>query len=136
MFGIQKKIYKSSLTNHDLVVAMGGLLLKLQNFKKVKLIFGHPVHTVRLTPHQAQKCGIVLKTILSDLSQPVLVLFCFSDTQSVLDQVPWLDWPSKIKRNQDWIGFGDHVRETLNSECYSRRSILLNFYLGQNMYQD
>ena len=22
---------------------MGGLLLKLQNFKKVKLIFGHPV---------------------------------------------------------------------------------------------
>ena len=25
-------------------VAMGGLLLKLQNFKKVKLIFGHPVH--------------------------------------------------------------------------------------------
>ena len=24
---------------------MGGLLLKLQNFKKVKLIFGHPVFT-------------------------------------------------------------------------------------------
>ena len=23
---------------------MGGLLLKLQNFKKVKLIFGHPVY--------------------------------------------------------------------------------------------
>ena len=25
---------------------MGGLILKLQNFKKVKLIFGHPVLTV------------------------------------------------------------------------------------------
>ena len=24
-------------------VAMGGLLLKLQNFRKAKLIFGHPV---------------------------------------------------------------------------------------------
>ena len=28
----------------QLGVAMGGLLLKLQNFKKVNLIFGHPVH--------------------------------------------------------------------------------------------
>ena len=40
MFGI-KKIYKSPLTNYVFGVAMGGLLLKLQNFKKVKLIFGH-----------------------------------------------------------------------------------------------
>ena len=44
MFGI-KKFYKSPLTNYDFGVAMGGLLLKLQNFKKVKLIFGHPVCT-------------------------------------------------------------------------------------------
>ena len=40
---VSKKIYKSPLTNYDFGVAMGGLLLKLQNFKKVKLIFGHPV---------------------------------------------------------------------------------------------
>ena len=33
----------SPLTNYDFGVAVGGLLLKLQNFKKVKLIFGHPV---------------------------------------------------------------------------------------------
>ena len=39
---VSKKFYKS-LTNYDFGVAMGGLLLKLQNFKKVKLIFGHPV---------------------------------------------------------------------------------------------
>ena len=43
MFGIKKKFYKSPLTNYDFGVAMGDLLLKLQNFKKVKLIFGHPV---------------------------------------------------------------------------------------------
>ena len=42
MFGI-KKIYKSPPTNYDFGVAMGGVLLKLQNFKKVKLIFEHPV---------------------------------------------------------------------------------------------
>ena len=41
-----KKFYKSPLTNYDFRVAMGGLLLKLQNFKKVKLIFGHPVPIV------------------------------------------------------------------------------------------
>ena len=41
---VLKKFYKSPLTYYDFVVAMGGLLLKLQNFKKVKLIFGHPVH--------------------------------------------------------------------------------------------
>ena len=40
----QKKFYKSPLTNNDFGVAMGGLHLKLRNFKKVKLIFGHPVH--------------------------------------------------------------------------------------------
>ena len=40
---VSKKFYKSPLTNYDIGVAMGGLLLKLQNFKKVKLIFGHPV---------------------------------------------------------------------------------------------
>ena len=33
----------TSLTNYVFGVAMGGLLFKLQNFKKVKLIFGHPV---------------------------------------------------------------------------------------------
>ena len=42
MYGI-KKFYKSPLTYYGFGVAMGGLLLKLQNFKKVKLIFGHPV---------------------------------------------------------------------------------------------
>ena len=40
---VSKKFYKSPLTNYDFGVAMGGLFLKLQNFKKVKLIFGHPV---------------------------------------------------------------------------------------------
>ena len=40
---VSKKFYKSPLTNYVFSVAMGGLLLKLQNFKKVKLIFGHPV---------------------------------------------------------------------------------------------
>ena len=44
MFGI-KKLYKSPLSNYDFGVAIGGLLSKLQNFKKVKLIFGHPVHS-------------------------------------------------------------------------------------------
>ena len=44
----KKKIYKSPLTNYVFGVAMGGLLLKLQNFKKVKLIFGHPV--LRIPP--------------------------------------------------------------------------------------
>ena len=39
----------SPLTNFVFGVAMGGLLLKIQNFKKVKLIFGHPVlHVVSL----------------------------------------------------------------------------------------
>ena len=40
---VSKKFYKSPLTNYDLGVAIGALPLKLQNFKKVKLIFGHPV---------------------------------------------------------------------------------------------
>ena len=44
----QNKFYKSPLTNYDFGVAMGGLLLKLQNFKKVKLIFGHPVYIYNL----------------------------------------------------------------------------------------
>ena len=43
---VSKKFYKSPLTNYDFGVAMGGLLLILQNFKKVKLIFGHPVLTI------------------------------------------------------------------------------------------
>ena len=40
---VSKKFYKSPLTNYDFGAVMGGLLLKLQNFKKVKLIFGHLV---------------------------------------------------------------------------------------------
>ena len=40
---VSKKFYKSLLTNYVFGLALGGLLLKLQNFKKVKLIFGHPV---------------------------------------------------------------------------------------------
>ena len=40
---VSNKFYKSPLTNYGFGVAMGGLPLKLQNFKKVKLIFGHPV---------------------------------------------------------------------------------------------
>ena len=43
----QKKFYRSPLTNYVFGVAMGGLLSKLRNFKKVKLIFGHPVYTSR-----------------------------------------------------------------------------------------
>ena len=42
---VSKKFYKSPLTNYVFGVAMGGLLLKLQNFKMVKLIFGHPVYS-------------------------------------------------------------------------------------------
>ena len=41
---VSNKFYKSLLTNYDFGVAMGGLLLQLQNFKKVKLSFGHPVY--------------------------------------------------------------------------------------------
>ena len=40
---VSTKFYKSPLTNYDFGVAIGALLLKLENFKKVKLIFGHPV---------------------------------------------------------------------------------------------
>ena len=47
---VSKKFYKSPLTNYDFGVAMGGLLLKLQNFKKVKLIFGHPVYAIYWAP--------------------------------------------------------------------------------------
>ena len=40
---VSEKFYKSPLTNYGFGVAMGGFLLKLQHFKKVKLLFGHPV---------------------------------------------------------------------------------------------
>ena len=43
---VSKKFYKSPLTYYVFGVAMGGLLLKLQNFNKVKLIFGHPVYNL------------------------------------------------------------------------------------------
>ena len=43
---VSKNFYMSPQTNCVFGVAMGGLLLKLQNFKKVKLIFGHPVSSV------------------------------------------------------------------------------------------
>ena len=46
---VSKKFYKSPLTNYVFVVAMGGLLLKLPNFKKVKLILGHPVLHTKLS---------------------------------------------------------------------------------------
>ena len=64
---VSKKFYKSPLTNYDFGVAMGGLLLKLQNFKKVKLIFGHPVHgsnqiNFLLTTHNWQKWKRVFLT--------------------------------------------------------------------------
>ena len=42
---VSKKFYKSPLSNYVFGIAMGGLLLKQQNVKKVKLIFGHPVQT-------------------------------------------------------------------------------------------
>ena len=42
---------------------MGGLLLKLQNFKKVKLIFGHPVHVPKITSFT----GIYLKLSFYEL---------------------------------------------------------------------
>ena len=48
MFGIKKILQVSSKDSYDFVVAMGGLLLKQQNFKKVKLIFGHPVQWISL----------------------------------------------------------------------------------------
>ena len=41
---VSKKFYKSPLSNYVFGIAMGGLLLKQQNVKKVKLIFGHPVY--------------------------------------------------------------------------------------------
>ena len=34
---VSKKLYKSPLTNYDFGVAIGGLLLRLQNFKKVNI---------------------------------------------------------------------------------------------------
>ena len=48
---VSKKFYKSPLTNYAFGVAMGGLLLKLQNCKKVKLIFGHPVYMLCIVFH-------------------------------------------------------------------------------------
>ena len=42
----------SPLTNYGFGVAMGGLLLKLQNFKKVKLTFGHPVLVALVTGYK------------------------------------------------------------------------------------
>ena len=57
MFGI-KKFYKSPFTNYDFGVAMGGLLLKLQNLKKVKLIFGHPVHIISTLTFYARYTAI------------------------------------------------------------------------------
>ena len=48
----------SLLTNYGFGFAMGGLLLKLQNFKKVKLIFGHPVCFVPMVMHQRQSMPI------------------------------------------------------------------------------
>ena len=44
----QKNSTSLLLTNYDFDIAMGGLPLKLQNFKKVKLIFGHPVGWLEL----------------------------------------------------------------------------------------
>ena len=43
---VSKKFCKSPLTNYVFGVAMEGSLLKLQNFKKVKSIFGQPVHYI------------------------------------------------------------------------------------------
>ena len=54
---VSKKFYKSPLTNYDFGVAIGALLLKLQNFKKVKLIFGHPVYQ-ESTRKSLPKCEI------------------------------------------------------------------------------
>ena len=40
---------------------MGGLLLKLQNFKKVKLIFGHPVVThIELRHFETDLAGLLI----------------------------------------------------------------------------
>ena len=54
---VSKEFYKSPLTNYVFGVAIGGLLLKLQNFKKVKLIFGHPV---QLWLHAAHHISFLL----------------------------------------------------------------------------
>ena len=60
---VSTKFYKSSLTNYDFGVAMGGLLLKLQNFKKVKLIFGHPVPATLAAKIQCLYCMHVVSGI-------------------------------------------------------------------------
>ena len=55
---------------------MGGLLLKLQNFKKVKLIFGHPVPTS-------------LKGILHPWALFLKTLCIFSKNKATSDKVSY-----------------------------------------------
>ena len=68
-------MYKSPLTNYDFGVAMGGLLLKLQNFKNVKLIFGHPVNDVsnmycKIPDHTTKIFFKLVISIIAGLHQP------------------------------------------------------------------
>ena len=56
---VSKKFYKSPLTNYDFGVAMGSFLLKLQHFKKVKLIFGHPVRLDNIGPFSATQTSVL-----------------------------------------------------------------------------
>ena len=65
---VSKKFYKSPLTNYDFGVTIGALLLKLQNFKKVKLIFGHPVLTLYMETHGIDNCWPNIESIFAAIS--------------------------------------------------------------------
>ena len=83
---VSRKFYKSPRTNYVFGVAMGGLVLKLQNFKKVKLIFGHPVALADLKDHvmveAKQDLTEALVTAKRKLNMYILELTSLSDHAS------------------------------------------------------
>ena len=91
---VSKKFYKSPLTHYVFGVAMGCLLLKLQNFKKVKLIFGHPVHNVKVI---AWDNSNISKHLHMTRSLHYMFTLCF-------------DWyQGNLKRNLPWQPSCHHV---------------------------
>ena len=84
---VSKKFYKSPLTKNAFGVAMGGLLLKLQNFKKVKLIFGHPVCNVK-----SQAIAIQYKIVSGSMQRgsTFIIFFLWISKRSYLVYVIYL----------------------------------------------